>query len=284
MTGKLIKYEFKSSFKLMGIVWAALIVSSLLFSLCTNVFQSAVDYPTGHSTASNIISDVATAVTGFLYVMLMVAMVVITIILVIMRFYKGLFGNEGYMMNTLPVKPWQLITSKGTAAAALVLASLIVSILSIIILSGLSGIAGIPEILHIIAGLIGEEPMLLLLGIEAIILVIAGLLKSIYQIYASLAIGQLVNKYRLLLALAAYTGINMVLGFITAIFGIILESLDTSGWLEDVLINLESSNGLESIMGLSQGFMAVMFGLTIIQLVVFHVVTERIMSLKLNLQ
>lgn len=281
MTGKLIKYEFKSSFKLMGIVWAALIVSSLLFSLCTNVFQSAVDYdyPTGHSTASNIISDVATAVTGFLYVMLMVAMVVITIILVIMRFYKGLFGNEGYMMNTLPVKPWQLITSKGTAAAALVLASLIVSILS-----GLSGIAGIPEILHIIAGLIGEEPMLLLLGIEAIILVIAGLLKSIYQIYASLAIGQLVNKYRLLLALAAYTGINMVLGFIAAIFGIILESLDTSGWLEDVLINLESSNGLESIMGLSQGFMAVMFGLTIIQLVVFHVVTERIMSLKLNLQ
>ena len=33
MTGKLIKYEFRSSIKLMALIWAAIIVSSVL-SVC----------------------------------------------------------------------------------------------------------------------------------------------------------------------------------------------------------------------------------------------------------
>ena len=31
MTGRLIKYELRSSIKLMGVIWAALIVTSFLF-------------------------------------------------------------------------------------------------------------------------------------------------------------------------------------------------------------------------------------------------------------
>ena len=42
MTVKLIKYEFRSSIKLMALIWAAIIVSSVLFSLCGNAFQRAV--------------------------------------------------------------------------------------------------------------------------------------------------------------------------------------------------------------------------------------------------
>ena len=33
MTGRLIKYELRSSIKLMGVIWAALIVTSFLFSI-----------------------------------------------------------------------------------------------------------------------------------------------------------------------------------------------------------------------------------------------------------
>ena len=33
MTGRLIKYELRSSIKLMGVIWAALIVASFLFSI-----------------------------------------------------------------------------------------------------------------------------------------------------------------------------------------------------------------------------------------------------------
>ena len=37
MTGKLMKYEIKSSMKLMAVIWAALIAASLLFSLSLHV-------------------------------------------------------------------------------------------------------------------------------------------------------------------------------------------------------------------------------------------------------
>lgn len=42
----------------------------------------------------------------------MVALFVLTMIVIIQRFYKGLLCDEGYLMFTLPVKPWQLIATK----------------------------------------------------------------------------------------------------------------------------------------------------------------------------
>ena len=35
-----------------------------------------------------------------------------TCVVTIQRFYKGLLGQEGYLMFTLPVKNWQLVFSK----------------------------------------------------------------------------------------------------------------------------------------------------------------------------
>lgn len=37
MTGRLIKYEIRSSIKLMAVIWAALIAASLLFSVSSNL-------------------------------------------------------------------------------------------------------------------------------------------------------------------------------------------------------------------------------------------------------
>ena len=54
--------------------------------------------------------------------------------------------------------------------------------------------------------------------------------------------------------------------------------------VSDWFINTISVYDIDSVLNVSQAFMAVIFGLTVIQLAAFHVVTERIMSLKLNLQ
>lgn len=279
MTGKLIKYEFRSSIKLMALIWAAIIVSSVLFSLCGNAFQRAVVGGSDPQVAG-LFGEIVTFITGFMYFMSIMAMIVITLVLIVMRFYKGLFGSEGYLMNTLPVKPWQLITSKGVVAAVLVIAGVAVSVISVMILAGLSGIADITEAFREISAVMKAEPMLILTAIELLIIVIAGLLKSIYQVYASLAIGQLVNKYRILLALGAYIGINIALSVIAMILMTAAGATGVSDWF----INTISVYDIDSVLNVSQAFMAVIFGLTVIQLAAFHVVTERIMSLKLNLQ
>lgn len=279
MTGKLIKYEFRSSIKLMALIWAAIIVSSVLFSLCGNAFQGAVVDGSDPQVAG-LFGEIVTFVTGFVYFMSIMAMIVITLVLIVMRFYKGLFGSEGYLMNTLPVKPWQLITSKGVVAAVLVIAGVAVSVISVMILAGLSGIADITEAFREISAVMKAEPMLILTAIELLIIVIVGLLKSIYQVYASLAIGQLVNKYRILLALGAYIGINIALSVIAMILMTIAGATGMSDWF---IMTLDI-NDADSMISISQTLIALIFGITAVQLVAFHIVTERIMSLKLNLQ
>lgn len=48
------------------------------------------------------------------YVMMVIVVGVISSFYFIYWFYKNLFTDEGYLMHTLPVRPWQLVASKLT--------------------------------------------------------------------------------------------------------------------------------------------------------------------------
>lgn len=74
----------------------------------------------------------------FLYAMFLCAVVVITFIVILLRFYKNLLQNEGYLMNMLPVKSWQHITAKLIAAVVWSFVSVLVVIVSVLILSTLA--------------------------------------------------------------------------------------------------------------------------------------------------
>lgn len=272
MTGKLIKYETKSSMKLMAVIWAALIATSLLFSLSMNVLGSS-ETITGAGAGTLI--DIIEVITGFMYISVFVALAAATVIIVIMRFYKGLLGDEGYLMHTLPVKPWQLITSKGIVAAIVVIVSIIVAMLSVLIVSGLSSFTVFPDIFKGMAEAFREEPKYILMLIELLVVIVLSVLKSIYQVYASLAIGQLAGKYRILVALAAYIGLSTAVTVLFLLLGFAAGSLN--------MFNFFTALDVTEF-GTGQIIMAAMFGLTAIQLVAFHVITERILSLKLNLQ
>ena len=123
MTGRLIKYELRSSIKLMGVIWAALIVTSFLFSISINFMGNIMRSSSIASTLINLFQGI----TGMLYIAVFIATAAASVVIIIMRFYKGLLSDEGYLMHTLPVKPWQLITAKGVSALIIVCASVIVS-------------------------------------------------------------------------------------------------------------------------------------------------------------
>lgn len=275
MTGKLIRYEIKSSIKLMAVMWAALIAASLLFSLSRNLIDHVMDDSSAGSSAFISITEFA---AGLMYTSIFIALIAATIIIVIMRFYKGLLGDEGYLMHTLPVKPWQLITSKGLVAAGVVLISIIVAMLSLALLTGISNLSIIPDIIGEIAKAIKADAKFLLILIEALILIVISLLKSIYQVYASLAIGQLASKHRILLSLGAYIGLSTAVTVFAMAIVIIAGNLNIGYWLSSW------DGSADDVFGLSQIAIAGMFVLTGIQLAAFHIITERILSKGLNLQ
>ncbi len=277
MTGKLIKYEMRSSIKLMAVIWAALIAASLLFSLSIHVLGDMF-FDDGEQKL-NVLVGIVELVTGLMYAAVFAVLVVTTLVIVVMRFYRGLLGDEGYLMHTLPVKPWQLITSKGVVAAGVVLVSMIVAFLSILVLAGSRGFEVIPEMFKALGVAWDKDHRYVLLIVEGVILILLSLLKSIYQIYAALAIGQTANKHRILLSLGAYIGISVAMTILFALITVAADQMGISQWLNDNLNGTE-----ENILQISQFGMAALFVGTVIQLAGFHVITERILSLKLNLQ
>lgn len=275
MTGRLIKYELRSSIKLMGVIWAALIVTSFLFSISINFMGNLMIRSSIASTLINLFQGI----TGMLYIAVFIATAAASVVIIIMRFYKGLLSDEGYLMHTLPVKPWQLITAKGVSALIIVCASVIVSILSVLVMAGTGSFGAITEFCGFIRDMFREEPKVLLVAAELIVLVILSLLKSIYQIYASLSIGQLAGKYRILLSLGAYVGINIVITVLAVLIMMLLGVTGAlSGW------SSVSVNTVNDMLNAGQTVLGFAAAVTVIQLAAFHVVTERILSLRLNLQ
>lgn len=275
MTGRLIKYELRSSIKLMGVIWAALIVTSFLFSISSNFMGNIMRSSSIASTLINLFQGI----TGMLYIAVFIATAAASVVIIIMRFYKGLLSDEGYLMHTLPVKPWQLITAKGVSALIIVCASVIVSILSFMILAGTGSFGAIVEFCDLIREMFREEPKVILVAAEFLVLAILSLLKSIYQIYASLSIGQLAGKHRILLSLGAYVGINIV---ITVLAVLIMMLLDVTGALSGW--SSVSLNTVNDMLNAGQTVLGFAAAVTVIQLAAFHVITERILSLRLNLQ
>ena len=109
------------------------------------------------SIASTLI-NLFQGITGMLYIAVFIATAAASVVIIIMRFYKGRRGDEGYLMHTLPVKPWQLITAKGVSALIIVCASVIVAMLSILVLAGTGSFGAIVEFCDLIKEMFREEP------------------------------------------------------------------------------------------------------------------------------
>lgn len=275
MVGKLMGFEFRSSMKYLGAIWAALLVASVLAGLSNRVFLNSVD----SEALGNIIG---VCVTG-LFIILFIAMVVATIFVVVVRFYKGLLGEEGYLMHTLPVKEWQLITSKGLCALIIVVISILVGIVSMTLSVAAVGawkdiVDGFKDLLYVI----GQEPTSIIVIIEMIILALAGIMANIYHIYVSLAIGQLVNKYRILLSIGAYIGINFIFSMVG---GVLLFTISANDSLNQLIGNMFiDADSFSQIVSSGQPVFIVMLVLVAIQFAIFHIATERILTKQLNLQ
>ena len=116
MLKKLLKYEFKDT----ATVVPFLYIITLLFAVIAFIAEkSGIEW-------FKITSSVILIIIG-------ISVVIVTFAVVIMRFYKNLYSNEGYLMFTLPVKPQLLLTSKVIVAFFWIVLSFIVSIVALCI-------------------------------------------------------------------------------------------------------------------------------------------------------
>lgn len=223
------------------------------------------------------ISALAT-VMAVMYVMVIIAAFVITLIVIIQRFYKNLLTDEGYLMFTLPVKAHSHITSKGIVAFVWYLASFVVCALSIFILvvdqnviDGLSQFftVELPRYFQ----LAGGDGIAILFEVLALFLL--SFVSGILMIYCSIALGSLFHNHKILGAFGMYLAINFVMQIIgtVGILVVFASSNDTALWSTMDSIRLVST----VVLPLCIAYYAVFS-------VVFYWVTNFIFKKKLNLE
>lgn len=271
MLGKLLKYDLKSMFRTLVLIWAA----SLILAVINHFTLDGVNF-------SGTMTFIGQVIPMFLYVISMLAMAILTLIFVISRFYNGLLSDEGYLMFTLPVKPWHLITSKGISAVIVIALSILVAIASVTIIVPFSNVKWFFEALakSIMKYTDITNWQLITLYIELFLLFIITLAKSVYQIYASISLGHLFNKHRKIMAFVMFIAISVILSIITYLFSNVIFSIDAYS-LPNIYARYLSQNSAFANMNI---IIVSMLVLSVIQLIIFHVITERILNKHLNLE
>ncbi|MCC8139405.1 MAG: hypothetical protein LIO67_03730 [Lachnospiraceae bacterium] len=225
--------------------------------------------------------DVLTTVVSVLFFGILIALGVLTLLFIIQRFWKGLLKEEGYLAFTLPVETWQLIMGKAVSALLVSVVSTVVAFLSFVIL-----VLSMKELRWLLSwiaeafrGLFLENPAWwCAMAVLAVVLFLFATVSNIYRLYAAMALGQLFENHRVIGAFASYLGISVALsaltGMLGAIFAMILTAFDFE-WLEALLEQGE-------IFGIVAMLALILW--SAIETAVYHILTEWILSTKLNLE
>ena len=202
MFGKLLKYDFRSMFKQFAFIWPAALALALVNHFTVNGLDS-----------SSGAEETAAGISMLVYVAILMAMFIVALVFTIQRFYKGLLGDEGYLMHTLPVRPWQLIGSKLLCAVITTFLSVIVAMASVLVIMPwdremlgelFRGLEYVfthwnNQATHGVIGLL-----------EFCLMMMVSFATGYLQLYLSMSIGHLFNKNRVAFSVVAFIAVNAV--------------------------------------------------------------------------
>ena len=223
MLKKLLKYDFLSAFK---VWWIAAVTSfglSFLGGYAVTLIRSPRDLPD--------VVDSSAGLMLFISIFSLFAFVTLSEIIILVRYYKNFFTDEGYLTFTLPVKTGNLINSKLIMGVVVTVSTLIVLAFNICIILGIGFFDKIfnkeffKYVFEIIDAAISEFGVYLFVyKLEAIVIFILASAFSLLLMFCCIALASLITrKGRVATAIAIYYGVNCVLSFVmemVMIFGV----------------------------------------------------------------
>lgn len=221
MLGKLLKHEFRATGRTMLPVLGVLTALVLLANLSVRF---------GDGIASRYkLAAVLFVLIVIAAVIAVIAAEVMSIVVMVQRFYKNLLGDEGYLMHTLPANVHELVWSKLIVSLAWILATnvliFLLGALSLMNLGQLSVgevINGFPSWAEVKAVLTREGLSmgdLWLLGLEMLLLLLAGELTVCLHFYGAMSLGHMFSKDKVLLSIVFFVGFNFLFSIISGLLG-----------------------------------------------------------------
>ena len=219
MLSKLLKHEFRATGRTMLPVYAAVVVLAVLANFSIRVIDRSV-----HTLLTIFCGLIIAA-----FIIGIIAAGIMTVVMMIKRFYTNYLKDEGYLMHTLPVSVHELVWSKMIVSvvwfAATAVVICLVILLTALIQTGTSlaqFFAGFPSWAEIKAALAEagiRSGDLWLFGLEMLLAIIVAGLYTCLHFYAAMSLGHMFSKDKILLSIVFFVGISFVLSLATTGYG-----------------------------------------------------------------
>lgn len=206
MLGKLLKYDWKYSWRLLGLLNGALLLFSLLGQLGSPVLWHG----------SRMLSGILTVLYTFIYIFLFSGSLLATQIVLAVRYYRNFYTDEGYLLHTLPVTTSEKIWAKFINHIIWTLINILCLIFSVLCLLGASEwedfFSLFPELFSSISLVINVPvPVVVLAAAAAMLLSLAFM---IFSLYFCISIGSLFPSHRVIASIITYVILYCVIQFI----------------------------------------------------------------------
>ena len=228
MFSKLLKHEWKANWRLLSILSLAVIIAALVGTIALRVL---VNYGDRLSESNSYLTLLLMPLSLLVFVSFMVLVIYAAAVLFVLlfRFYKNKFTDEGYLTFTLPVTNHQIFLSSAVNMLiwSVISVVLVILLFVVMILIGTStsgfinmelirDIQSMEEIWRALAQAYGE-----ILGDSyGILTLISILISPVYNVVLAMTcitLGAVVaKKHKILAAIGIYYGANTVLGILSS--------------------------------------------------------------------
>lgn len=278
MLKKLLKKDFQATARTFLPMILGFVIVSVLAKILFEVGIMSTILNDSYVSDTNEFMIVSSVIFLLLYIIYIIAFFIMTYVFIVSDFYKTMISEQAYLTHTLPVKTSTLICSKLIIAIfwqAMVYLLVFLSFLLFVI-------GHMPEIpwqeifinFHITLGVSPGEYTAFM-----IICMIIGAFSSPLMFYASIAIGHLFGKHKVMGAILSYLGIYTVMQIICTIAMIAFGYSFTAA--------LQAPNSTFNTTFYSSFFGSYMWFAVIfstITCILFYFITNYVMSKKLNLE
>lgn len=279
MLGKLFKHEWISISRLLVIIHGFILIFAVLSRILFEVGGGLnVVMADG---ADNILAVIALLMI-FAIVLFVFCAAMFTSVYIAYRFYKNVFTDQGYLTNTLPVTPTQIIVSKGLTALLWTIIDLAVLAAALLIMfaDGEFMSALMPTLVRLISYLAPMPPF----GWIILVMVLLSPFLMIIHMYFCVAVGSLVPNHKILGAIGVYIVSYIIVQIISTVILVVTGFGFSVGSMDSSTANMTGAQASQYMMGILTPMFLVSVICEIIAIVAFFLVTKYIMTKKLNLE
>lgn len=266
MLGKLMKYEWKATWKLLVCANALTLAMTIIAWFMVKILNRP-----GYSDFQMM--DFMAVMVLVTYVGSMFAVSVGTGIYLIHRFYTSTYGDQGYLLHTLPVDAHHIIIAKLLVSAAWELINILSIYLSVIFLFASSReiFESMMRRMKETIEYLGAEKVTAFTVIMTLIAFLFTLFAKVLKVGACISLGQLSSNHKLLFSFVWYMAIYMAEQIVQVVYLAVIMAFHRQ--LSDgVYVSYLNNQWETSLMG------------GILSSVIFYLLTWYVMSKKLNLE